>query len=326
MICLKKSYLGVLLFSFLIITSCSLDPNSGSDDVNSMNLENAYFVEDGILSFTTREAYEETLNLLSKMKPEELDSWQKELDPEFISSRSAFNLLDENSELNLPTKLMGNFHGGYYTVVKEKSGELEIVRTIDSNALATVANENGILKIGSKFYSISYDRLFEFENSEILKSLTFEAINNNDIGNSVRVFNISRSVSQVGEETAAKVGTCNDEYRNNWRFRAELWVTNTGPIYSGTGARAKHQKKVLGAWFAKSADIITLDVDGWFSQTGPGPGTVTENIDFTTTRYDDANIDYAWNECFNVACSFDASATVKVEGVERDRPGSCTIL
>jgi len=313
---LKRNSLGMLLFSFLLITSCSIDQDSGLDDVNSLNLQEAYFIEDGILNFVTREAYEETLNLLSKMTSDELDIWQSELGNEFVSSRTAFNNLDENSDIEFPNKIKGNYYGGFFTVLQERSGELEIVRTIDSNALATVANAKGVVKIGSNFYVLSYDQVYEFQNREMLNNLTSKAINDQNIQESVRIYNITRSISQTGHENAAKVGTCNDEYEKRRRFRAELWVTNTAPVYSGTGARVKHQKKVAGFWFASSANTLTLDVNGWFSQTGPAPGTVTQNIDFTQTKYNEGNIDYAWNECFSVACSFDASARVEVAGVE----------
>lgn len=322
--CLKKSTLGMLLFSFLIITSCSLDPDSGSNDVDS--LKEAYFVEDGTLNFNTREAYEETLNILSKMSSEELDIWQSELGKEFISSRTAFKNLDENSEIEFPSKIKGSYYGGFFTIVQERSGELEIVRTIDSNALASVSNDKGVLKIGSNFYLLSYDHVYEFQNREALNNLTLEAINNRSNQESAKIYNVTRSISHMGGENAAKVGTCNDDYDKRRRFRAELWITNTAPVYSGTGARVKHQKKVAGFWFASSANTLTLDVDGWFSQTGPVPGTVTENVDFTQTEYNEGNIDYAWNECFNASCSFDASARVEVAGVEGGKSGGCVIL
>lgn len=154
-----------------------------------------------------------------------------------------------------------------------------------------------------------------------------DAFENNSNQNNLMVYPVTRSISFVGGENLARVGECNAEYDNGAtrRFRAELWITNTPPVYSGTGARAKHQRRRLGIWWANSADEITLDLNGTFSQTGPGPGTVSEAIDFTDHEFNTANIQWSWQECFNVACTFDASARVEVIGKNGPFTRNCVI-
>lgn len=98
------------------------------------------------------------------------------------------------------------------------------------------------------------------------------------------------------------------------RLKGELWVNNTfGGLYSGVGARTKHQVKTLGIWWRKATCKIMLAVTGTYSYTSQGieygPYTVNYNSGWLT---DDGRDAYTFDFCvFAGGCTF----VTNVDGV-----------
>lgn len=307
------------------MTSCQPEFDGIPEAPISNSESISYWVEEGMLVFSSREVYEETLTSLSQLSDAELDVWEKSLADDFRSMRTAFSQVNPEELIpQIPEKSRKNYQEFFFTIQSDRYGELELIRPVDSDALASVLNDKGLVKIEDRYYFLTFDFVYEFKKLPDLSEGIVPVVElfENDLN--VRKYPISREIQAFDGSNFARVGTCSDEYRRRWRVRGELWVTNTPPLYSGAGARAKHQRRRFGIWWARKADRISLDVDGEFSQTA-FLTTATESVDFTQIRYDKANIQWVWNECFNVACSFDADARVEVEGRYDGKGGSCVI-
>lgn len=313
---------SIQLFSLLLLTyllsSCSDHTDfvlSGENDV-----KNTVKVENGIMVFDTRKDYEHVMSEIASMDNSQLQEWEENLTSNFTSMRKAFeNLTDEDIQ-SIDENGITDSYSGFLSVIENRLGGKEAVMNVDSHALATVLNNDGLVRIGDKAYLINYYEVLEVSDNN-LETLT-KGIDLNTLKNSkeVTIYNVTRQTTDLNGENLARIGECYDQYTSSsprYRFKGELWVSNTPPVYSGAGARAKHQRRRLNIWWANETSQISLKVDGTFSQSGPGGGYFSEVVDIDLTANSTANIQWAWYECFNVSCTFDADARVEVAGIGR---------
>ncbi len=312
----------ILLLLGLLFNSCN-DPFSSDLEIQKTRRIEGVNLENGMLVFDSEIIYESVLSNISSLESEEANSWEDTNFPGFISQRMKFDNIEESDIANALERK--SYRSPVFSII-DNEGELQVYRNIDSDALATAANENGVLKIGEHIYYVGYEHIIKVP--FVSKSTTEQWINSNwsVLPENAKFYNVDRTITRIADSRVnATVHDCHDEYRNKWRGLAELWVTNTGSIYSGTGARAKHQKKTFGIWWAKNAGTIRLTVDGDYSQYLNEANTFYETVNYDSgIRYNINKIQWVWYECFSIYCFFTADATITVDGSNDGYNFDCT--
>lgn len=291
--------------------------------------DDSLMVVNGRLVFENYDALSQTIKAISSFSVTDLQDWEKNKLDGYLSMRGRYERLTDVERLSISEKLSNDGFEEILTLVEDTDGEIEARLNAGTITLATLFNEHGILQIGDEVIKLEFDKskIVKYKSEQQL--LELHATKWKELPKEARIYQVSQStVSMNTGKTAARVGTCEARYGRDKRFKGELWISNTPPIYSGTGARSKHQNRFLRVWWADNAPQLRLVVNGTFTQALVGGSTVSETISYDSqVRFNDNLVEYVWNECFNVSCLFDASATVTTSGVGDDNaPRNCTIF
>ncbi|KAA1243212.1 hypothetical protein [Aquimarina sp. RZ0] len=266
---------------------------------------------DGVLKFDSEATFENTLRQLIN-KQNSLDEWEKQFSG-FTSMRAAF---DKLSDKDLENIAVNESNEGFedLLIITESDGELEIRMNIDDLVLATIANQHGLVLIDDYAYKIRYNTLYKIKESSLDKIVNIDnakaqkLINTNEIES----FPVSHQYydSELGntedEDFAKADRTCNKRYwkKKRKRLKGEQWTTNIGPLYSGAGARTKHQKRSARIWFRNKTKQLRLKLNGSYTQYFEGI-PITQNVaEDSGWQNDDGREAYLFDFCINANCSF----------------------
>jgi hypothetical protein len=280
----KRSILFYFFYVLLAI-GCTKSPPLQSD----------FSILDGRIVFKDPSAFERTMRNLFESK--NLDGFEKTLGSNFYSMRTAYdNLANEISDIDAFVRQ----HKQVLSLITGTDGELEIERNIDDEQLATLVSDNGLLQIGQVLYRFSYNYVFK---TSVTPNLDIDDFLNTDENTLVyEVIPIVRTTSLRSE-----VDNCIYEYQSGprRRLKGELWINQIGGIYSGAGARTKHQQFFWPAWWRSATCKIRLDVSGTYKYTSGGITYGPYNINYSSGWLtDDGRDAYTFDFCVNQSCTF----------------------
>lgn len=196
--------------------------------------------------------------------------------------RTAFNRLT-SSEKDIETIGKNQSTLGYEDILRlDPSGDdLEASRLIDSELLATVFDANGVVRFGKDAYKYALDKVYIIRN--------FEEAKLQGLGSIQEIVHLKRTTAHSKNARLADVSNeCINNYRHGGYLKRlvadytlnQPWGAD-GNLFNRVEAAAKHQRRVLGVWFADEIPSITLTTRGAYvgGDMNYGPYTNTnENM------------------------------------------------
>lgn len=317
--------LCIAVLSVVILSACdqnelvpqTVDNEFSTEIEASTEIDGAQIIN-GRLAFDSKLTFENVVLTLGGMSDADLMRWQNENLPGFTSVYERFeNLTDDDiNKIASQETVNGYQHIAY---LRPDGEDMELVRTIDHDALAVLTNENGVLQIADRVYYMGYESTLEVisPSEQDIKTLTqtnWDGSVNIDIFDHPTKRTFSSTTSR--EETTV---TCDRYYykknRRRWKHEA---VVNEGWLTSGINSTVKHQAKILGVWGNSSGNSLVLHVIGTFWQGDPinpsGPGH-TEFVNdrqgpFLSTK----KLKWSFYTCVLTSCEFSADGTSFFEG------------
>ena len=299
----------LLLFLAISLIGCyySCNKEELQEQQSSMDTGQVY-EKNGILNFASETSFKTTIENLIKNQ-NTLNEWETQF-PNFVSMRTAFENISDK-DIEAMSKIESNKGFEDLVTFTESNGELEARMNIDDLVLATIINKNGLVRIAESVYKVRYNILYKVEekNMEILKS-----IDDSKIQKSLQSYNIESypvthnyydyNITNVDLKADR---TCKKTYwkKNRKRLKGEQWTTNIGSLYSGAGARTKHQKRAVRIWWRNKTKKLRLRLNGSYTQIFNGiplpPTAVNEDSGW---KNDDGREAYTFDFCVNASCSF----------------------
>jgi hypothetical protein len=241
--------------------------------------------------------------------------------------RAAYENLTEADMQKIAQQNSNEGYEGFLTIIGNGDNQ-ELVMNVDVGFVGTLINRDGLLQIDKKIIKAGYSetKVTETSNEEDLKRLM--ASNWKNGGNrKIETFPVIRSLIPLNNaRTTGREATCEDRYKTDRRFKTELWITNLAPIYTGAGARAKHQNRFMRIWWSDNAPEIRLQVEGNFIKLNAGLCLFggCDEYEFvrydSDVQYDQSIIEWVWKDNFAPGFDerYDASATVTSSGIGDD--------
>lgn len=297
-----------LVVLFGIFTSCNNDDavETTESSVTITDAQNIT-IEKGMLKFASAADLESTIASLIKDQ-NSLEQWESQFS-DYTSMRTAYeNISEKDIEMITNNKLDHKFKN--IVTITGNDDDLEARMHIDDLVLATLTNENGLLQIGDQVYKITYNTLYKASEKNIESLLAIEELKNNKSmeESGIETFEVTHQYYTInGSDTYKADRTCDKRYwkKNRKRLKGEQWTTNIGSLYSGAGARTKHQKRSLRIWWRDRTQKLRLKLNGSYTQVFNGipQPSVTVNSD-SGWKNDDGREAYTFDFCINVSCSF----------------------
>jgi hypothetical protein len=315
----------------LLLTSCKdQTPEPNNDMVASQviltRIEGVTIVN-GRLRFSSQEIYKQVLQQLHLLKYSQLAQWERQNLPGFTSMRAAYENLTEADMQKIAQQNSNEGYEGFLTIIGNGDNQ-EVVMNVDVGFVGTLINRDGLLQIDKKIIKAGYSetKVAETSSEEDLKQLL--ASNWKNEGNrKIETYPVIRSLIPLNNaRTTGREATCEDRYKSDRRFKTELWITNLAPIYTGAGARAKHQNRFMRIWWSDNAPEIRLQVEGNFIKLNAGLCLFggCDEYEFvrydSDVQYDQSIIEWVWKDNFAPGFDerYDASATVTSSGIGDD--------
>jgi len=169
---IQKSFLIAAIFA-LFFASCQKE-DGFKTEVKAGEENPQIKMLDQMLYFEDETQFHATIQTLLKKKSTELDVWEKEIG--FTSLRSFHNNLSEELENIQKKEQFFQFldkNKGYFEVILNEKNEPEIKTIVEGIVLPTIANKDGLFRIGNKISKITkhflitsdiqnYNELLEF--------------------------------------------------------------------------------------------------------------------------------------------------------------------
>lgn len=260
----KKVCFSMYFLLVVLMAACHKEYQKNQSEAS----EPDFIMSQGMLVFKDENSFMEILKGLYSIQ-DKLDMWERSI-PGFVSQRTWF---EELAKDKLPEELSDVDKYKYvYAIVKEGDGALSMERNIYNDVLATLISKDGFIQIGDLVYRFTYERYYytdignieqlfvnkidvsspDIKEKEIEREFIFEDINVSD----------ARGIT-VGECTT----TSDDKRVKGLIVREELFGNNCN-------ITTKHQKKVLGVWWANSTSL-SVSYSGnfvkMFSNCSPAP-------------------------------------------------------
>jgi hypothetical protein len=201
-------------------------------------------VRNGRLLFATHDVFERTMIDISRMSASELRNRERANLKYFTSMRTRFESISDQERMEISEQLSTKGYEDVVTLVQDDTGDFEARINAGSLALATLFNDRGIVQIKDQAIRLEFDKskVIAFESEDKLAALITDGWKS--LPASAKIYSVeNNAVELTAGKSQARVGECEDRYLRDRRFKGELWISNTPPIYSGTGARSKHQNR-----------------------------------------------------------------------------------
>lgn len=241
-----KKLLYLALFAVIGITVLVSCEKEDLATQNSIEFDGFSFV-DGRLAFDNDASFRKTLDELY-LSQDELDNWENGITG-YTSMRSQFEeMTDEDAE-----KLVGKIEENkfIFTLLEEANGDLSMERNLYNDVLATLVNFDGYLQIGDKVYRFTYSHYYSVDvnDMELLKAEEFgnPKVSKTEIKREF-VFEDTEQISQ----RSYTVGECTT---TSGKKRVKGLIVREEIFDNDCNITTKHQKKVLGIWWANSTSI-----------------------------------------------------------------------
>jgi len=305
---MKKTLLRLFYLASVVVlvVACNKD-KIDQDTATPQALEKPISVVNGRLVFSSKESFEATIGTLKKQQ-NQLRKWESQFDG-FTSMNTAYENLTES---DFEKMAAANTTDGYENIITfvGVGEQREAVINIEDPLMASLVNKDGLLQIGEDVYKINYDQVVKVKVSDINKLEGARLSNKNA---SLEVLPVTHTVLSEASSPNGRIAeerVCTQEYRTSGgiggikkRLVGEIYATTIGVLYSGVGARTKHQQRIGGVWFRKRTNQIRLTVTGQFVYYGVG--SRTENVNYDSgIQTDDGRDAYTFRFCFNASCEF----------------------
>jgi hypothetical protein len=238
-------FLSLLVSVSFLFQQCKKEPGV---DQNVSNYEH-FSIIDGRIAFHSQADYD-AVKLKLASEQDKIAAWEASLS-NYTSMRTAYaDMTDERA-----SELLNHLDDYKYlfTKVQEESGEFSMERNVDNDVMATLINKDGLLQIGDDVYRFTRDRFFKTD----VKNLDRLMTNSIDLQDKkVAAFDVKRTTMmsdmQVSEERAVTWAECTN---TSGSFRVKGIIEVEDLIDNDCNMITKHQKKVLGVWFANSTSM-----------------------------------------------------------------------
>lgn len=138
-------------------------------------------LNDGILEFASEKQLQETILFLKSLRTSgSLEDWENQW-AGFKSMRTAYNSITEKDQEIIAQSNSAKGYHRFLSLVGE-GDERQAVRNIMDDALATIVNHQGLLKIDGKFRLYRYDGLINFSNKTLVESSVLD----DDFGSNIQ--------------------------------------------------------------------------------------------------------------------------------------------
>ena len=320
----KSFYVIAVAAVMLFLSSCDKE-----ESIQSTETSQSITLKNGMIIFNTSDDFEKTIESLMKNQ-NNLDQWEKNFNG-FTSMRTAYDNLSEDDMQKIASNKSSHHFRDILKISDDQ--EPEALMNIDDEVLATLVNEQGLLQIGNEVYKFRYDMLYKTAYKDLDKLANIDNYSKADLkNNNIETFEVSHNyfVTELSENFKAD-RTCDRRYwkKDRKRLKGEQWTTNLGSLYSGAGARTKHQKKTLGIWWRNKTQRLRLRLNGNYTQVFQGipqpPIAVNEDSGWAT---DDGREAYTFDFCVNVNCSFQINSLTSTHECTCDDGNyeSCSIV
>ncbi len=171
-----------------------------------------------------------------------------------------------------------------FLLLKEDGDDLEAVRIIDSEVLATIFNKEGVVRFGDDAYKYVENKVYIIRNFSPRKLSALAQVK--------EVIHLSVTNKRNARMMDAR-NECIVTYRSggynrlvgDYTLVTPLFGSNSGP-FNRVKAAAKSQKRVLGVWWDNAIPRLHLEVTG-ATYTNTGPATINYN---SPQFYNDADV------------------------------------
>lgn len=278
---------------------------SHEDTIETTENQKSISVLNGMIVFESEQVFEETIAKLMKNQ-NELDQWESQF-KNFTSMRSSYNNLSEDDYEKIEKNNTSNY---FHDLLKITEGdEPEARMNIDDLVLATLVNHKGCLQIGQDVYKFRYDTLYKtnFENIQNLNQI--DLLDKQSLKSAgIETFEVTHNYNEIDLSDNKADRTCDKRYwkKKRKRLKGEQWTTHIGSLYSGAGARTKHQKRSARIWWRNKTKQLRLQVNGSYTQYFQGiPSPIINVNEDTGWASDDGREAYTLNFCVNASCTFE---------------------
>lgn len=233
-------------------------------------------VVNGVLVFANQQEFDNTVKALRNKDSKILDEWETQF-TEFTSMRKAYNSITEADMIKIGESQSLQGYDNYITIITT-NGEKEATRTIGSDAIATLFNKDGIAIIGEDAYKYKFEKIIKVLKATPAEINALASFNPQGLKSKVKEIALIRKVN--GQTLSVKNGRpegiqddhCLDQYANNRRLVGESNVTwtNNWQTFASVTCVAKHQKRVLGTWWAESIPKIRLTLVSYLTNANSG--------------------------------------------------------
>lgn len=241
-----KKLLYLVLFAatgIAVLVSCEKE-----DLVTQNAIEfDGFSLIEGRLAFDNDVSFSKTLDELY-LSQGELDKWEKGITG-YISMRTQFeNMTDEYAE-----ELMGKMEENKYvfTLLEEENGDLSMERNLYNDVLATLVDHNGYLQVGDKVYRFTYTHYYSVDVNDIELLKAEEFSNPKVSATEIKREFVFEDTEQISLRSYT-VGECTTTSGNK---RVKGLIVREEIFDNDCNITTKHQKKVLGIWWANSTSI-----------------------------------------------------------------------
>lgn len=237
-------------------------------------------VKNGVLVFESEKAFDEVVKSLRNKDSKILDEWEAQF-AGFVSMRKAYNSITEADMLKIGETNSLQGYENYITFITT-NGEKEASRVISSDAIATLFNKDGIAMIGEDAYKYKFEKIIKVTKATSADISILSSFNPQGLKVNVKEISLVRIIN--GKTLSVKNGRpdglqddhCLDQYASNRRLVGESNVTWTDnwTTFSSVTCVAKHQKRVLGVWWAESIPKIRLTVVSYAKNPNNGTNII----------------------------------------------------
>ena len=288
---MKKFLTSALVYVFFVysLTSCKPDKAEPSRDYSQSSFLE---VQDGILVFSSEDKFDKTLSFLKTLRTKgSLEEWESQY-VGFKSMRTAYNQLKEQDYMIIDGNNSAKGYEQFLSIIGE-GNDRQAVRNVMDDALATLTNHNGLVKVGGKYRLYRYDATVEFLDNKITNDPNLYTVKSSDVTRNIRVIPTQRTIrttvisSDVVNGYEDRQGPLNEYWSGNRKHRVVGIIYCDGPptSFNSIGGTTKHQKRVFGSiWYDNDVSSIRLKYDAVVRVGANGGQDVTVNYDFTVNN------------------------------------------
>lgn len=288
---MKKLWIYAVFMSISVslLISCK-EPNQ--IQVRDLSQSELLKVKEGIFEFSSEAKFKETITYLKTLNDRgSLDKWESQWQG-FRSMRTAYNQISEEDQRIIDRNSSAKGYERFLSIIGE-GDDRQAIRNVMDDALATLTNEKGVVKVGGVYRFYRYDSILEFTDKQLIDSELLVEMQSPDVSKGIKLIPLQKTTKthtislDAVNDYAESQGPLNEYWHNSRKYRVVgiIWCDGPPSSYNEIGGITKHQKRVFGSiWYDDNVSTIRLKYDAVVYVGYNGGQNVAINYDFSPSN------------------------------------------